>query len=169
MAAKRRSRRKAAIKCNRRLKSFTDSSNEILQGDIPLINEAYQNKYSPNPQIGDDTTGQVILASLPFPDENGDFKTYTIFANEQHTIYVVKSTNLMADDPAYYDHVKSKADKYKFVKDAMNAYCDINNGKSDKKKKRKDVAKGVKPKVCCYVVFVDFFHLFALQKKRLQK
>ena len=135
MAAQRRSRRKAAIKCNRRLKSHANSFYEELQGDIPLINEAYQNKQAPNPKIGDDESGQVLLASLPFPDNNGDYKTYTIFANEEQTIYVVKSTNLMDDVPAYYDHIKTKAGKYDFVAEAMKAYRDINAGKGAKKKK----------------------------------
>ena len=148
MTAPRRSRRKAAIKCNKKLKSHTDSSYKLLQADIPLINEAYRNQDAPNPQIGDADTGEVILASLPFPDNNGDFKTYTIFSNEQHKIYVVKSTNLMADIPSYYDHIKAKEDKYPFIKDAVKAYRDI-IGKGTRGKKAKDPATGHKGKVCC--------------------
>ena len=64
--AARRPRRKAAAKCNRRLKSFTDSSYKDLQADIPLINEAFRNECAPNPHIGDAATGQIVLASLPF-------------------------------------------------------------------------------------------------------
>ena len=44
MAAARRLRRKAAIKCERKLKSLEESTNKILQADIPLINEAFRNK-----------------------------------------------------------------------------------------------------------------------------
>ena len=166
MAERPRSRRKAAVKCNRKLKSPTESSYQLLQADIPLINEAYQSQYAPNPQIGDDETGQVILASLPFPDNNGDFKTYTMFANEEETIYVVKSTNLMADDPAYYNHIKGKQEKYEFVKDAMTAYGNINKGKKKEKKSKKDVAKGVKGRVCSYRSYFSlYFFLFTYDLK----
>ena len=164
--AARRPRRKAAAKCNRRLKSFTDSSYKDLQADIPLINEAYRSDYAPNPKIGDAETGQIVLASLPFADVNGDYKTYTIFANEDDKVYVVKSTNLMADVPAYYEHIKKKQAKYDFVNDAIKAYREIikekdnmnvkdkMNAKGNEKLKKK-IAKGVQEKVCCYVfIFV---------------
>ena len=42
-------------------------------------------------------------------------------------MYLVKSTNLMADVPAYLEHVKCKQEKCDFVKDAIAACGDIDN------------------------------------------
>ena len=152
MAAPRRSRQKAARKCNRQLNSHTDSSWKMLQANIPLINEACKNEHAVHPQIGDDEIGEVTLASLPFPDDNVDFKTCVIFSNEQHAIYVGKSTNLKAELLDHHDHVKGKADKYDSEKDATKTH----RGKDRKKQKKEVMAKGVKEKVCCYVVSVVF-------------
>ena len=73
MAQRKRPRRKAARRSNKRKKGDVDSLVKILQGEIPLINEAYQSQCDPDPDIGDDETGQILIASLPFPDNNGDY------------------------------------------------------------------------------------------------
>ena len=131
-----RPQRKAAKQARKRMKSSSRSSQDILRGEIPYIRDAYKINCDGDPNVGDAEHGQIILASIPVPDDNGDYKSVAIFANEPDKIYEVKATNIMADDPAYLDHVKAKAAKYDFVKAAVKALED-DGDKTDKEKKSK--------------------------------
>ena len=161
MTATQRPQRKAAIKCKKKLQdsqeSF-DSMESIYQGDIPYIKEAYRNAAEADPQIGDEQTGQLTWASLPFPDDNADFKTYAIFANEPDKIFTTKATNLMQDVPAYCDHLYLKQENYEFVKDAVKHYEKLKEESQatnePKEEKQENVAKGVEKKVCFSFVFI---------------
>ena len=172
-----RPRRKAGTRTKKRINAQSSQSDidfEILRGEIPRIKDAYV-AADGDPDVGDAESGQVILASIPFQEENGDFVSYAIFANEPDQVYGVKSTNLMSDDPAYLDHVKIKASKYDGVKKAIEAHQCIVGDKKKKRKKKKKKHKSKKKKksekkkdqrktekVCLFLLFCDakFVYLF---------
>ena len=133
--------RKASKRGGTKSKHFDKLSLQILAGDVPFVYDAYIADGDVDGNIGDGEHGHLILASLPVADDNGDFKSVSMFANEPDVVYDVKSTNLMADDPAYLDHVRSKAAKHPFVTEAIKAYDAVNDDEAKTKKKKKKKKK----------------------------
>ena len=142
-----RPQREAATRCNKKMRGIDGISYEIYNADIHYLQDAYQVKSGIDATVGDVQHGQLILASLPIPDpENGDFEATAIFANEDDKMLKVKATAIMQDVPDYLAHVKSKANKYDFVKDAIKAFEDEKNKKKDDETKDDETRRKKKTK-----------------------
>eukprot|EP01083_Nonionella_stella_P083587 231201_1 len=98
----------------RKMISHTDEFVQIYQADIPDIKNAFVRAQTGDDEklTGDDDNGIVIIASVPMMDnDNGDYMSWVLFANEKR-ILVVKSFHLFVDDKEYYQHTKAQRENY---------------------------------------------------------
>ena len=128
-----RPRRASANRCYERMRQIKNKENNIslfygpmLSSNIPDYQDAYfidcdVEDIGSGSDIGDDLHGMLIVASLPFKDDNNDFAAIAYYGNEQHRVIRASALNLMQDDPAYYHHVLGKLAKYPDIQDVLNA------------------------------------------------